>query len=85
MRKERIMITEKIFELIDSKVNHIYTSAKRPAVIVVNAQLYKSLQEEILERDLSQPYGKVRSPLDLKVYNGIPLIPSQVVEVVEVF
>lgn len=76
---------DQVYALIDQKIHGILEEAKQPAVIVINSGLYKSLQQAVVEADLSQPFGKVRSPYSLANYKGLQVIPSQVVETVEVF
>lgn len=78
------MIIDSIFQIIDAKMNSIETNAKRAAVIVINESLFKQMQQEMLGQDMSQVYGKVRSPYALQVYRGVKVVPSQVVESVEV-
>jgi len=78
-------MVQNIFEKIDQKLRMICDSYKKPAAIIINTSLYRVLQEEILQNDLAQSSGKIRSPLDLKIYNGVQMIPSEVIEGVEVF
>ena len=79
------MIMDSVFQIVDSKISLIEAKAKRPVVIVINADLFKQIQQEMFTRDISQVYGKIRSPYALQVYKGCTVIPSQVVESVEVF
>jgi hypothetical protein len=79
------MIINSIFGIVDARIEAIESNAKQASVIVLNAQLFKQMQQEMMFQDMSQSYGKVRSPFDLQVYRGLKVIPSQVVETVEVF
>ncbi len=79
------MIMDSVFQIIDTKINLIETNAKRPVVIVINAGLFRQIQQEMFGRDMSQVHGKIRSPYALQVYKGCTVIASQVVDSVEVF
>lgn len=79
------MIINSIFEIVDARIAVIESDQKQVSVIVLNAALFKQMQQEMMFQDMSQKYGKIRSPFDLQVYRGIKVIPSQVVETVEVY
>ena len=79
------MIMDSIFQIVDSRINEIESQAKRASVIVLNESLFKQIQQEMMYQDMNQAYGKVRSPYALQVYRGAKVIPSQVVESVEIF
>lgn len=79
------MIMDSVFSIVDAKIEAIEINAKRAAVIVLNRQLYYQMQQEMMMQDMSQKYGTVRSPHSLSVYRGIKVIPSEVIESVEVF
>ncbi len=79
------MIMDSVFQIVDGKIDNIETEKKRAAVIVINENLFRQMQQEMLTRDMSQPYGTVRSPYALQVYRGVKVVPSQVIESVEVF
>jgi hypothetical protein len=79
------MIINSIFGIVDARIAAIESEQKQASVIVLNAKLFKQMQQEMMYQDMSQSYGKVRSPFDLQVYRGIKVIPSQVVDTVEVY
>ncbi len=79
------MIINSIFGIVDARIAAIESEAKQASVIILNAQLFKQMQQEMMYQDMSQAYGKVRSPFDLQVYKGLKVIPSHVVDTVEVF
>lgn len=75
-----------LFDIVDAKLEGFITQkAVEPAVILVNSSLYRQYQMGLLDKDLSQPSGFVRSPYNLRNYKGIQVIPSQVVSDVEIF
>jgi hypothetical protein len=79
------MIINSIFGIVDARISDIESQDKQASVIILNAKLFKQMQQEMMFQDMSQAYGKVRSPFDLQVYRGIKVIPSMVVDTVEVF
>jgi len=76
---------DSIFQIVDDRISEIEGQAKRASVIVLNENLFRQMQQEMLFQDISQKHGKVRSPYALQVYRGIKVITSQVVETVEIF
>lgn len=76
---------DSIYQIIDQKIAQIESQNKRASIIIINDKLFQQMQQETLFRDMSQSYGKVRSPYDLQVYNKIKVVPSQVCDSVEVF
>lgn len=76
---------EQIFEKVDVRIVELSAQNKTPSLILINARLYQNLQQEMLTQDLSQSYGKVRSPYNLRSYKGLQLLTSHVVDDVEVF
>jgi len=79
------MIINKIYSLIDEKINRIEEQRMKPSVIIVNASLFRQMQQEFADTQLAQAYGKVRSPYSLSVYKGCTVHPSEAVETAEVF
>jgi hypothetical protein len=79
------MIIDSVFAVIDEKIASIETEKKRASVIVINENLFKQMQQEMLGRDMSQRNGVVRSPYALQVYRGAKVITSQVADTIEVF
>lgn len=79
------MIIDSIFQIIDNKIATIETDAKRASVIIINDKLFKQMQQEMMNRDMTQVYGTVRSPYALQVYKGVKVVPSEVADSVEVF
>jgi hypothetical protein len=76
---------DSIYQIIDQKLAQIENQNKRASIIIINDKLFQQMQQEMLFRDMSQAYGRVRSPYDLQVYNKIKVMPSQVCDSVEVF
>ena len=79
------MIINSIFGIVDERINAIESQAKQASVIILNAKLFKQMQQEMMYQDMAQSHGKVRSPFDLQVYRGLKVIPSMIVDTVEVF
>lgn len=75
----------KVLELVDTKINTIEKQNKRAAVIVINDELFKQMQQEMMYQDMSQKHGTIRSPYSLQVHRGVKVIQSQVCTTVEVF
>lgn len=75
----------KVLELVDSKIDSIEKQNKRAAVIVINDELFRRMQQEMMYQDMSQKHGTIRSPFSLQVHRGVKVIPSQVCGTVEVF
>lgn len=75
----------KVLELVDSKIDSIEKQNKRAAVIVINDELFRRMQQEMFSQDISQQHGKVRSPYSLQVHRGVRVVSSQVVSTVEVY
>lgn len=78
------MLIDTIFQTVDEKIAVLAEQRKRPSVIVLNADLFRQMQQDTMTADLSQKSGRVRSPYDLQVYQGLRVIPSEVVQTVEV-
>ncbi len=77
---------EKVFKLIDFKLGKIAEQNKRASIILINEELFKRLQQGIIEQGVTQKQGMVKSPHDtLSVYKNCKILTSQVVETVEVF
>ena len=76
---------EHMFGVIDQKINSLMVEGKRPAVILINSKIYKSIQEEMIQKDMAQSFGKVRSPYDLRLYKGIQIISCDTVEAADVY
>jgi len=76
---------ENMFKVIDQRIASLEEEGKHPAVILINASLYKSLQDEMIQQDILQQYGKIRSPHELKLYRGVQIIPCETVEAAQVF
>ena len=74
-----------VYALIDEKIAKISQDRKRPTVIVMNEDLYKRMQVEMVTQSMQQKFGKVINPHDLNIYNNLKIIPVQTVELVEVF
>lgn len=76
---------EKIYQLIDSKIDAIEKQNIRPAIIIVNDTLFRQAQQDMLMRDMQQSHGVVRSPHSLNVHRGIRVVTSSLCETAEVF
>lgn len=74
-----------LFNIADVKMASLIEKGVTPAVVLVNERLFKQYQMELLEKDLSQSHGVVRSPYNLRSYKGLQVIASQVISDVEVF
>lgn len=79
------MIIDSIYSIVDARIDEIEASGKRASVIVLAESLFRQMQQEMMYSDMSQKFGKVRSPFDLQVHRGVKVICSQVVESVEIY
>ena len=78
-------IYAQVYKLIDSKMDAIAEQRKLPAVIVMSSRIFKQIQQEMMFRDASQSHGVVRNPFDLQVYRKVKIVPSEMIDLVEVF
>ena len=77
---------QKVFKLIDFKINKITEDGKRASLIIINEGLFKRLQQDVVQESMEQKYGTLKSPhTSLTVYQNCKIMTSQVVETVEVF
>jgi len=78
------LMLERVFKLVDAKMQRISVSNKRPSIIVINEDIFRQLQQDIVTQSMEQKHGALRSPFDLQVYKNCKVITSQVIETVEV-
>lgn len=76
---------EKVFQVVDSRINTIETSGKRVSVIIINSNTFRQIQQEMFYQDSMQSHGTIRSPYALQSYKGAKVVTSEVVELVEVY
>ena len=79
------MIMDSIYSIVDARIDEIEASGKRASVIVLAESLFRQIQQEMMYQDMSQKFGKMRSPHSLSVHRGVKVIASQVVASVEIF
>lgn len=76
---------EKVFQVVDSRINNIETAGKRASVIIINSKAFQQIQQEMFYQDSMQSHGTIRSPYSLQSYKGAKVVTSEVVELVEVY
>lgn len=79
------MVSDLVYQRIDEKIKEIESQGKSAAIIVIADKLFRQMQQDMIQQDLMQVHGRIRSPYDLQVYHGIKVVASQVVESCEVY